>query len=232
MSELSEQTSTILSDLIDEAKEEEGASENDGTGFSIDADATGFEKYIGFNERRAYSMWQVARGIRRVVRLHGGQEWSNIQAAMDAVKDECMSEQLPVAIMALADGVLLGRKPIPVIRKYQVLGKMKDLFLIAGFRAEAELMAFELSGDYDLVQGLKKYITTSVYATGASCGAVTNGPSLVAPEEIFDVWMIAMSSVVIALYVTGVKLGQVQEENELLEGILAASESTEEENKA
>lgn len=228
MSELSDQVAHALNHLIEHDK----LAVKDGVGSTFDPQNTGFSEMIGFDERRGYGSWQVARSIRRVLRLHGGKEWGTLQEAMDSVKGDLLTELVPVAVLTLADGVLMGRKPIPVIKKYITMHQLDHLFTSAGFRTESDLLAFSLSGDTDLMDGLRRYILTNVYASGAACGATSEEDSLVEPNEIFDLWMLGGISIVLSLYVAGLKLGKVQEENELLEGILAASDANTEEKKA
>lgn len=224
-----------MSDLSEEVYEalkfHEELEDEEKFGGLVDIDASGYLKKIPlFEEFRGYYGQEVTKQVRRVMRLHAGAtNWCDANEAMNAVKKDFMDRFLPMTFNALADGIQLGRTPTPVIKKYKMFDKERELFENQSFRTDSALEAVRLTNDPDLYNGMYRFVLGAVYATGAASGykLVTTPDEGPGVHKIYELWALAMNSIMISAYQAGVRLGRKWDETDTLQGILSATEGGE-----
>jgi hypothetical protein len=136
-----------------------------------------------------------------------------------------LAEFVPIAVMALADGVQMGRKSSSCYKKYKVMNKLDEIFEASGFREESSLWCLNVLADGDTTSFVSEYITSTVRAMGVASG-YTAQESPEAINKIWDLWSLAMKSVTVGLYAAGNHLGTRWEQQEILDGILSVSEES------
>ena len=194
----------------------------------------------------AYNTWahpEVVIGLRRLVRFFGGTSWETPSQAVEATLPRAAETFIPLLLNSLVYGALMGRSHSSVIRKYEVMEKVEELFTSDRFQVEAGLEAMKIVADPDAMAALRRVFINSVYIGGTKVGyglgegaalatmqisvdgqATSQTPNLANPSKVFDLYLMVLSTTAPLFYCAGVELGRRWEEEETLEGIMSASE--------
>ena len=174
------------------------------------------------DEMKEFYDEQILKKVRRVYRQHLGCEpFESPSDAMCKITDNMLFGLVPVAINALSDGVQFGQKNSPTYKKFDFLNRLADLFNNTGFRNESMMFALRLADDQEAKQFVTEYLVGTVGCLGSSTGyAHCDGDNV---NKIWDLWILSMKSVCMALYAVGNELGGMWAQEDVLQGILQAS---------
>ena len=215
MSELSEQ----IESAVNAIQAEDGNTET-----VVDISKSSIMQHMPeFDAAKTYHYEQVMCAVRRVYRKHAGAEpFASPEDAIERTKGDFMAQMTPLAVSALADGVQMGQQTSFAFRKYRMLKKLNEIFSAPGFREESGIFGLTVSADYDSLALVERHIQGSLHHLSHSTGFLRMSGTDI--NKIYDLWAMGMTSVNIAMYATGNKLGQMWREADDLAGILAATE--------
>lgn len=177
-----------------------------------------------FDAHERYCHMRIINGLRRQIRVRGGQElWPDIVTALQDTRTDLVTEMLPVAMDALADGIMMGRPATGVVRHlHDTLegDAIVRMFGDAQFRDEADAHVAPMYFDEDMVSTCRMFINN----TGYMHAALANVRLLeFPPDKVYNIWGQAMRSITVGMYAAGFGLGRTWSEQEILDGIAAAS---------
>lgn len=188
-----------------------------------------------FNEMLEFHSEQTMRNMRQAYRrMAGSAPYTSAADAEDRVRPIMLEKMLPVVAAAFADGVQLGQEKSAAYRKYKMYGQLEEIFYADIFREESEMYAVNVLTDEDTCEALRRYMDKTTHQFMHGTGFLTiHGPELDEPDhpdmirvtnKIWDIWYLSMRSNLIGAYHVGYAMGQRQAEDDVLSGILAASE--------
>jgi len=161
---------------------------------------------------------QITRCIRRTYRkFAGGAPFESPTDARDRTEVFLLPDLVGTSLNALADGIQMGRKDSKVYKKYKTLRRLHLLLEAPGFREASDVLVMGYQTDPDCVEVIKNYIGSSFYWLGMASGYAADTDSPIRPHDVnkvWDLWSLAMRSVVIGMYLTGYYLGEQQKEAE------------------
>lgn len=216
-----------MSDLSDQIRASLRRISDRNPGTLVDTDeAPGISDLPALKEMQRFYTQETIKTLRKIYRKHAGTEkFESANDALERTRRDCVEGLLPICASAFADGVQIGQGTLPVVKKFHFFKKIEQIFGHDGFREESELYRMTLMDDEDTVAFFKEYLYSGVNTIAMASGFTSaTGANL---ARIWDLWGITLNSVAVGLYASGNELGNVWRENDVLNGIMSATEAKE-----
>ena len=190
-------------------------------------DAKGLGDLPGLENFQAHYLAETIKALRRVYRRHSGSPpYKDPMDALNRTNEDCTKALVPVCIRALADGVQIGQGKSAPVKKANFFRKIDEIFAVKGFREESETFCLTVAADYEATERIERYLNGAVGSLASASGyQAASGANL---NKVWDLWAIAVTSATMGLYAAGHALGKEWAEEEVLNGILTATEKGEE----
>ena len=178
--------------------------------FSMSADAV-----PGLPEMRAFNEERIKVALRRAYRYFAGVDFSaaNNDECFDYTKEKLGALFSSLVIETFCDGIQIGRKNEHNVKMALFYSKLDELFRSEEFQAGSLTLALELTRDTDVMEFFTRYTIGSANALGHATG-YAHGEGL--QHKIWDLWMLAGTSMITAGYIAGQQLGVLWTERELV----------------
>lgn len=215
MSDLSDQVRQMLEFNVGEAERGSGIKELEFTGETAPP---------ALMESQDYYRKHGAQLIRRVYLRHNGCSIpESYEDAYEKFHSDCLEAIGSVGLKALADGVQMGQGKSSTVKRLRFFKKLNNAFEADKFHDESRLLSLQFSDDFDTMHAVTSYVDDASKIISVSCGLTQPGaPS----EKIWDLWVLTASSIGMSMYLAGYELGKKWSEDDVLKGIVAATEQT------
>ena len=183
---------------------------------AIDA-VDGLEAMRSFNEDR------IKAALRRAYRHFGGATLSkDNDEVFDMTKNRLGALFSALVIETFCDGIQIGSKTEPTVQMALATDETLGLFHDHEFRAASLGLALEITSDDDVGQFFTNYVVGCAMALGHVTGFAHGQDNA---HKIWDLWLMAGTSMVSAGYIAGCQLGKIWTEREVVAGMETAMET-------
>jgi hypothetical protein len=173
------------------------------------------EKLPGMMEMRAYNEARIKNALRRGYRYYAGVDFAaaSNDEAFDYTKERLAGLFSSLVIEVFCDGIQIGQKTSHTVNMALFYNKLGELFASEDFQAESLTLALQLTREPGVTDFFNEYTLTA--ATGLShITGFAHGQGL--SHKVWDIWLLAGTSMVTASYVAGQQLGMIWAEREVV----------------
>lgn len=159
----------------------------------------------GFRGMQAYNNDRIKVMVRRGYRHFAGRDLPELsEEAFELVRPVLSPLFALLIIEAFCDGVQVGQNTSHTVRMAVFFEKVDELFTDKAFRNDSGVMALHFAGEPEVLDFFNTYTQGAVMALAHGTGFVHNNGE---PNKIWDLWMLAGTSMVTAGYIAGHQLG-------------------------
>lgn len=159
----------------------------------------------GISGMRDYNENRILSSIRRAYRYYAGMKMPNEHDEMyELTKQRLSSLIAAVVIEAFCDGIQIGKKEFDS-------GTLNDLFSNDDFRAESLGMSLEIASEPGVGVFFGEYVLGASEALAHGTGFAHGTGSA---HKIWDLWIMASTSMVSSAYIAGHQLGGIWADRE------------------